>query len=210
MAERLCGHPHIVNLVDAVLCPIGLEPTCLLIYDFAGESVHEYLKKAVQHGPSDGFVRLCVQHLASGLAYLDENGFVHGDLHTKNVLVSNPDTPQANFVVADVGGAFEAGPSWHIGVMEYNAPERLLKNVRVGPRADVFSLGLVFATVVGLTFHFANAKTREQQLRALALQLVFPPWGKHQRIGRIAVSQLRGPDHLTRVFFFDLALLGKI
>ena len=139
MAERLCGHPHIVNLVDAVQCHDGVGPSCMLVYDFAGVSVHDHLKRVHQHGVGEGFVRRCMQHLASGLAYMDEIGLVHGDIHAKNVLVSVPSSAQAKFVVADVGSAFEAGPSYHLGVLEYNAPERLLKNVVVGPRADVFS-----------------------------------------------------------------------
>jgi serine/threonine protein kinase len=78
------------------------------------------------------------------------------------------------FVVADLGSAFEAGPNYHYGVLEYNAPERLMDLEVVEPRADIFSLGIVFAAIIGFKFPFQNAKRKAVQLQVLCQQLGRP------------------------------------
>ena len=46
MAERVAGHPHIVNLVDAgTVMREGSNPTMLLVYEHAGVSLHAFMKQ---------------------------------------------------------------------------------------------------------------------------------------------------------------------
>ena len=144
-----------------------------LIYRYAGVSLWDHLS-GLRIKPSTKYAQLCMRHVALGLARLHEANLVHGDLHPKNILASGPRDGQPHFVVADLGSAFEAGPNWHLGVMEYNAPERLCDSWVAGPRADLFSLGVVFAVMGGLTFPCARTSVPREQIKAMCLQLGCP------------------------------------
>ena len=195
VAERVAGHPHVVELVDAAMAGVGLAQRVLLVYRFAGTSVHDSVKR-VHWAPSTRYTQDCMRHVAAGLAHLHAANLVHGDVHLKNIVVSGPDA-QPHFVVADLGSAFEAGPNYHMGVMEYNSPERLCNALEVGPRADMFSLGVVLAIMVGFRFPFGNADTNVDQLIAMCKQLGRPvldelPAAMHKLFRAIPRSPAKG------------------
>ena len=171
MAERVAGHPHLAELLDAAVVGAGGAQQVLLVYRYAGTSVWHNVR-LLKWPASTQYTQECMRQVASGLAHLHEANLVHGDVHLKNIVVSGPGA-QPQFVVVDLGSAFEAGPNWHLGVLEYNAPERFTKG-EVGPRADLFSLGVVLAVMVGFKFPFGSAKTPAQQLQAMCKQLGRP------------------------------------
>lgn len=218
MAERLAGHPNVANLVDCAVLNDGVNPkVSMLVYDYAGQSLHQYMRSRDGLVPGEHVARLCMRHIALALCHLNEHGLVHGDVHPKNLLVSNLGAADARFILADLGSAFEAGPNYHCGVFEYCAPERLMQSVCVGHRADVFSLGCVFATMGGLSFHFAQANYPFDQLTAITVQLGFPSaeempaeW-RSQKCSHLA-SQPKPFDKKFRQTYGSAALdlLGKM
>ena len=197
MAEKVAGHPHIANLIDAgTTSQTGIVPKCILVYEYAGVSVWSCIKRHRAPPPSVPWVQKLVQHVALGLSRMHSFNMVHGDLHPKNILVRELDGIAPVFVVADMGSAFEAGPSYHLGTIEYNAPERLMKGIIVEPRADVFSLGLVLAVVSGLQFHCGGADL-SSQLKALTKQL-----------GKPSEIELASGPAAWRKHFIDMPQIG--
>ena len=192
MAERFAGHPHIVELLDAFVAPKLLDafaaPEVYLVYRHAGVSLWAHTDK-FQKKPSVKYAQLCMRHVALGLARMHEANMIHGDLHPSNILVSKPAGRLPHFVVADLGSAFEAGPNWHLGVMEFNAPERLADAAVLGPRADMFSLGVVLAVMLGFKFPYARTKEPRVQIKALCRQLGCPD---HTELPAIIRGLFRG------------------
>jgi hypothetical protein len=175
----------LVELLDACVVQTN---EILVVYRHAGISLYDHLKK-LTIASSLHDARALVGHAASGLAHMHAANVVHGDIHAKNVLVSCPPGGPTRFVVADLGSAFEAGPNWFKGVMEYNAPERLANAAFVGPLADVFSLGVLLAASFGEKFMFVSSQDEKVQLRAWCRQLGCP---RHDSLPKCLRSLFNG------------------
>ncbi len=110
------------------------------------------LAELLQRGPVDfEAVRILQRRLAEGLQAAHELGIVHRDLSPDNVLLPGGDVARAKIV--DFGIARSKSPeettivgSAFAGRQLYGSPEQLgLHGGDVGPKSDVYSLGLVLA-----------------------------------------------------------------
>ena len=119
-------------------------------------------------------VRMAAQ-IAAGVAAAHEVGVIHRDLKPANVLVRDG---SGACVVTDFGIARpaegNAGPDVTregelVGTPLYMAPEQLVGSVGVGPRADVYALGLlVYELVTGTRPHAAPSLAALATLRLTA------------------------------------------
>jgi eukaryotic-like serine/threonine-protein kinase len=133
------NHPGLITLLDAGI----MVDRPYLVMELATGST---LSACISSGPMDPErVRLIGQQLAAALAYAHAEGVVHRDVKPSNVLVCDDD----RIVLADFGIARLIGGAQHhtksgeaIGSPPYVAPEQVASEP-IGPRADVFSLGLV-------------------------------------------------------------------
>jgi len=131
------------------------------------------LGRRVRHsGPltSDAAARL-LEEVARALGYAHDRGVVHRDVKPDNILL-DPATGRAlvsDFGIARVGTATSTGPHRVVGSAEFISPEQVLGE-RVGPRSDLYSLGIVgyFALSGGLPF------TGRDDMAVLARQVSDP------------------------------------
>lgn len=131
------------------------------------------LGRRVRHsGPltSDAAGRL-LEEVARALGYAHDRGVVHRDVMPDNILL-DPTTGRAlvsDFGIARVGTATSTGPHRVVGSAEFISPEQVLGE-RVGPRSDLYSLGVVgyFVLSGGLPF------TGRDDMAVLARQVSDP------------------------------------
>lgn len=160
-AAAALDHPHIVRAHD-----IGQEEKLhYLVMDYVdGTSLQDILKK---FGRMD-IVRAAhyIKQAAAGLQHAHEAGLVHRDIKPANLILDRAGTVK----VLDMGIArfsesdeevLTRGP---LGTADYLAPEQARDSHNVDPRADIYSLGATFYTMLTGRLPFADAKTVAQKL----------------------------------------------
>lgn len=150
-------HPYVVEVHDAGMdrgAPFIVQELC------EGRSLEGLISARGRIGPADA---ARVAHmLADALTAVHAAGMVHRDIKSSNVLiVRGPHGEEARLL--DFGVAYvprERGPritalETVLGTPEYMAPEQLLGQQDIDPRADIFGLGVVlFESLTGRTpFH---------------------------------------------------------
>src|SRR5437899_5395967 len=119
---------------------------------------------------SDAAARL-LEEVARALGYAHDRGVVHGDVKPDNILLelATGRALVSDFGIARVGPATSTGPHRVVGSAEFISPEQVLGE-RVGPRSDLYSLGIVgyFALSGGLPF------TGRDDMAVLARQVSDP------------------------------------
>lgn len=151
-------HPHILGFLKAYEYRDASRKIAIaIVTDFCENGdLHSYLSRGNR---PDQFKRLqWFQQLAEGLHYIHSQGIVHRDIKPQNILISGEETLK----IADVGLAkplydiqsqfgiidqpFQDYMSSLAGTPNYMAPE--VWGQHYNEKSDVFSLGLVFVTVI--------------------------------------------------------------
>ncbi|RKH02123.1 serine/threonine protein kinase [Corallococcus carmarthensis] len=164
-------HPGVVRVLDS-----GRTGTTafLAMELLQGQSLREWMKDA--RGDFHGALALCRQ-LASIMVDVHARGIVHRDLKPENIFLC-PDGAKATGLrvkLLDFGIAKlpfrDTGPldpthvhtheSTLIGTYAYMAPEQFRSAATVGPRADVYSLGVVLFELLAGRTPFASAEPIE-------------------------------------------------
>lgn len=159
--ERLCPHPHILNLVaaweecDRMYIQTELCSTTLLLH-----------AETRPPGPDEPAAWAYLCDLLSAVQHLHFHGFVHLDLKPSNVLV----TASGRLKLGDFGLLFEFKNKGKVssdddvqeGDARYMAPELLRGDY--GPAADVFSLGVTILELA-CNIEVPNGGNGWQQLR---------------------------------------------
>jgi serine/threonine-protein kinase len=141
-----CQHPHIVPLLSAGHVT-GLPYFTMPFVE--GESLRDRLTR---EGPLslEECVRL-LSEIADALAYAHRQGVVHRDIKPENILLQEGHAVVADFGVAKALQAATrtelpaaaTGIGMVIGTPAYMAPEQAMGDPGVGPRADLYALGIV-------------------------------------------------------------------
>ncbi|TKD05304.1 serine/threonine-protein kinase [Polyangium fumosum] len=154
-------HANIVTIFDSGTLPEGLP---FMILEWLPVDLHHALANAGGALSLRVAVRVAVQ-IGNALAVLHDRGLVHRDLKPANVLLDRADLGAARIKLADLGLAkvlidkysltygeagqiaalpVSTGGSAVLGTCEYMAPEQWVESKRVDPKADIYSLGVLF------------------------------------------------------------------
>lgn len=138
---RLLEHKALPELID-----FGLSREHSVVWmatvDFAGETLQDRLLAGPL--PWKEACNLFVQ-IASGLQHAHEHSIVHRDVHPAKILMGNKGRARlGGFESAITEGELERLAEVPLGPLGYLAPEVITEGQEIGPRADLYALGVVF------------------------------------------------------------------
>jgi len=141
------GHQYIINLVEAFPVSIdGDDQTCMVIEYASGGDLLDKIVLCEERKKKMSFskIRNYVLMMAKGIDFLHSQGIVHMDLSLENMLLTSKDEIR----ICDFGQAQEQTQfrafSPRRGKIGYMAPEVFKYHAFDGRKADVWSLGVIF------------------------------------------------------------------
>ena len=138
-------HPNIIDIEDFVTTAAGEHFLVMELLD--GEDLRAVLARERRLAPDR--ITAIGEQIASALAAVHEVGIVHRDLKPDNVFAVRRDGREL-FKLVDFGiakfltegqGVTRAGIT--LGTPEYMAPEQIISGGQIGPRVDIYALGML-------------------------------------------------------------------
>lgn len=127
------------------------------------QNAYEWLKGRKNRYPEER-VKVLVYHLVKALFALHKAGYFHRDLKPENLLISGDELKLADF--GSCKGVYSKQPfTDYICTRWYRAPECLLTDGFYNYKADIWSLGCVFAEMLTLKPLFTGQNELEQVKR---------------------------------------------
>ncbi|XP_066288234.1 serine/threonine-protein kinase MARK2-like [Branchiostoma lanceolatum] len=177
-------HPHVIYLFDYFETP----DRKYLVLEYAQEGQLSVFVRRYRVGRGVGLPENVVcrftNQLVDGLQYVHRQGIVHRDLKDENILLDR----KFNVKISDFGFATELtkgymrdyGPMKRLetfcGSMEYMAPEILRSEPYNGVLADIWSLGVVFYTMLaGVRPYNVSTNWDREVRREMLLQKMEEP-----------------------------------
>jgi predicted Ser/Thr protein kinase len=132
------SHPNVVHLID--MGKANGSPYFAMEY-VVGQPLNVYIK--MQGALPLDQARLILKDIAAALDYVHSLGIVHRDIKPANIILQ-----EMRAILIDFGLAFAPKESKQtngemIGTLEYASPEQITAAMEVGPRADIYALGVV-------------------------------------------------------------------
>ena len=153
-------HPNIVRLYASDT--IGSTMMYYVVQYVPGETLQRKLQREAQL-PIDEAIAITRQ-VATALDYAHEHGVVHRDIKPANVLLHGDQVVVADFGLARMYDATEAGSltqsSTVMGTPAYMSPEQVSGDTELDGRTDIYSLACVFFEMVAGREPF-HATTRQ-------------------------------------------------
>ena len=164
------SHPGILGLIDSGT--VDIDHVSLPYYVMPvveGESLRERLGRE-RLLPAATAV-LIARQIALALAYAHDHGVVHRDIKPENVLLVGDHAVVADFGIAkavtEATGTTLTARGSQIGTPAYMSPEQASGEADVGPRSDLFSLGVVLYEMLAGELPFGGATVQSQIARRL-------------------------------------------
>ncbi len=144
-------HPHIVRAYDFDRDTIAGSDVYYLVMEYVeGEDLQRIVDKngPLPYQTAADFIR----QAAVGLAHAHEAGLIHRDVKPGNLLVDNKGVVKILDLglarLAHGGAESPQAGTWVSGTPDYIAPEQILNRPDLDGRADIYSLGLTFYSLL--------------------------------------------------------------
>ncbi|XP_015773352.1 PREDICTED: cyclin-dependent kinase 2-like [Acropora digitifera] len=141
------NHPNVVRLLDVV----HGDKKLFLVFEYLDRDLKKYMDSVPAGGISLSLVKSYLYQLLSGIAFCHSHRILHRDLKPQNLLID----AQGSIKLADFGLARAFGVpvrsyTHEVVTLWYRAPEILLGCRYYSTPVDVWSIGCIFAEMVGL------------------------------------------------------------
>jgi len=131
-AVKRLSHPHLMRLLHVGRCQISGTKLFYAVMEFAEENLAQILPERPL-SPTE--TREMLDPLIGALAYVHQEGMVHGHLKPSNIMVVNDQLKLSCDVVQTAGRDVKPPPTLTV----YDAPERARQGLT--PAIDIWSLG---------------------------------------------------------------------
>uniref|UniRef100_A0A8W7JV20 non-specific serine/threonine protein kinase n=1 Tax=Anopheles albimanus TaxID=7167 RepID=A0A8W7JV20_ANOAL len=158
------SHANVVKLKEV----IRENDVLYFVFEYMQENLYQLIKDRETHFP-EATIRLILQQILTGLAFMHRHGFFHRDLKPENVLCSGPETVK----IADFGLAREirSRPPYtdYVSTRWYRAPEVLLHSTRYGSSIDLWAVGCIMAELYTFRPLFPGSSEVDQLFKICSL-----------------------------------------
>ena len=151
-------HPHIIDL-------LGYTNDKEMIV----EHMHDTLVSLCTAEIGFEYAKRIYLMIADGIQYMHSQGFIHCDIKPANILCTDCKNPSICVVkIADFGLASRYIPgspmTLYVQTRWYRAPEVILGDAFYTPAIDVWSVGLIYALLVGMDIFYIQGKDETEQI----------------------------------------------
>ncbi|KAL4424349.1 hypothetical protein ABPG75_001650 [Micractinium tetrahymenae] len=144
------GHTNIITLLDLFPPSVGLQDfrDVYMVYEIMDTDLHQVIRSP--QPLSEEHVQFFVYQLLRGLKYLHTGGVVHRDLKPSNILLNgNCELRICDFGLARAEANNQELMAEYVVTRWYRAPELLLSCADYGSAIDMWSVGCIFAELLG-------------------------------------------------------------
>jgi serine/threonine protein kinase len=210
------SHPGIIEIFQLNRTRDDKRMPYYLMEVLTGESLADSLRR---HGKLDLFTSLGIAtKLLHALDHAHERGIVHRDIKPDNIFLHRGTSSEPVVKLLDFGilklVASEENPGIFIGTPRYCAPEQLQAGPSIGPKADLYSVGVVlFQMLTGHVPFEGYGGSLEEMVHTLIVDApsitkhgIFPP----ALVAVVASALAKDPDQRPADAFTFASELRKI
>ncbi|KAM4644127.1 cyclin-dependent kinase 2 isoform 2-T2 [Amazona ochrocephala] len=140
------NHPNIVKLLDV----IHTENKLYLVFEFLHQDLKKFMDSSSLSGIALPLIKSYLFQLLQGLAFCHAHRVLHRDLKPQNLLINTDGAIKlADFGLARAFGVPVRTYTHEVVTLWYRAPEILLGCKYYSTAVDIWSLGCIFAEMVG-------------------------------------------------------------
>ncbi|XP_047319967.1 mitogen-activated protein kinase 4-like [Impatiens glandulifera] len=149
MILRLIRHENVISLKDVMMPALRNSFTDVyMVYELMDTDLHQIIKSP--QPLSNDHTKFFIFQLLRGLKYLHSANILHRDLKPGNLLVNgNCELKICDFGLARTGRDDGQFMTEYVVTRWYRAPELLLCSDHYGTSIDVWSVGCIFAEILG-------------------------------------------------------------
>ncbi|XP_058888440.1 cyclin-dependent kinase 2-like isoform X1 [Acipenser ruthenus] len=142
------NHPNIVKLLDVV----HTEKKLYLVFEYLDQDLKKYMDSSQPVGMPLPLVKSYLFQLLQGVSFCHSHRVIHRDLKPQNLLINLAGAIKlADFGLARAFGVPLRTYTHEVVTLWYRAPEILLGCKYYSTAVDIWSIGCIFAEMVGLT-----------------------------------------------------------
>ncbi|XP_052833474.1 serine/threonine-protein kinase MARK2 isoform X2 [Octopus bimaculoides] len=162
-------HPNIIRLYETLKAATLY---CVCMEYAAGGELYSFIKIHPENRLPEDRARPYIRQIISAVHYLHERGVAHRDLKMENIML---DEKKKNIKIVDFGlsNTFSKDNlmKTHCGSPEYAAPELFNPSEKYGPEIDIWSLGIIFYTMLVGKLPFTTPSSDQFRRRELQSQI---------------------------------------
>ena len=152
-------HPHVVELKEVVTSrpqPPSKRGSTFLVFEYLEHDLMGLIARKIKFSVAQ--IKCIMKQMLEGLAYIHSKNIIHRDLKTANILLNNKgETKICDFGLSRLPKPRSKPLTVRVMTLLYRAPEVLLGKKDYSEKADIWSLGCIFAELyIGEVFFLAQ------------------------------------------------------